>query len=117
MIPIRLRAPTGQSRLDVDQDSTLGHLVELIKKQTGLQNFSLKYSYPLKNLDIDASAQATLIRDLSLRGETLVVVPVDLAPAQPSPVAEPKPTSFVAKGIEPDETVLEWPARGGYMGK
>ncbi|KAL2163738.1 hypothetical protein VTH06DRAFT_5797 [Thermothelomyces fergusii] len=118
LIQISLRAPNGQSRVQIDDDATLKELVELVKEKTGLNNFTLKYGYPLKSLDISPSLQSTSIKELKLRGETIVVAPVDTTPpapvSQPAP-AEPKQKPFTPKGIEPDETSLEWPERGGYI--
>ncbi|KAK4177177.1 hypothetical protein QBC36DRAFT_138927 [Triangularia setosa] len=111
MIQIALRAPNGQSRIQVEDDSTLAELVNVIKSKTELERFTLKYGYPLKNLDI-TSSQSSTVKDLKLRGETIVVAPVDTTPA---PAPEPAKPAFVPKGIEPDETSLEWLARGGYM--
>jgi ubiquitin thioesterase OTU1 len=119
LITISLRAPNGQSRVQIDDDATLRELVELIKTKTELSNFSLKYGYPLKSLDISPSLQDQSIKDLKLRGETIVVAPIDTAPPatalQPGSV-DAKPEPFKPKGIEPDETSLEWPERGGYIG-
>jgi ubiquitin thioesterase OTU1 len=115
MIPISLRAPNGQSRVQIDDDATLGELVQLVKAKTDLSNFSLKYGYPLKPLDISPSLQNASIKDLKLRGETVVVAPIDTTPPAAAS-AEPKPKPFTPKGIEPDETSLEWPERGGHIG-
>jgi len=110
LIQLRLRAPDGQARLEIDDSAPLQDLVALIRERTKLRNFSLKYGYPLKTLDVGPTAQDTPIRELSLRGETLVVAPLD----PPAPVEPPKP-KFTPKGIEPDETSLEWRDRGGYL--
>ncbi|KAK0669963.1 hypothetical protein QBC41DRAFT_355454 [Cercophora samala] len=112
MIQIALRAPNGQSRIQVEDESTLSDLVALIKSKTELERFTLKYGYPLKNLDLTPASQSSSIKDLKLRGETIVVAPIDTAPQTPP---EPPKPAFVPKGIEPDETSLDWPARGGYM--
>jgi ubiquitin thioesterase OTU1 len=120
LIPISLRSPNGQSRVQIDDDATLRELVELIKAKTELSNFSLKYGYPLRGLDISPSLQDASIKDLKLRGETIVVAPIDTAPPAPAmqPAStEPKPKPFTPKGIEPDETSLEWPERGGHIGE
>ncbi|KAK4642037.1 ubiquitin-specific protease otu1 [Podospora bellae-mahoneyi] len=115
MIQIALRAPNGQSRIQVEDESTLSDLVALIKSKTELERFSLKYGYPLKNLDISLSSQSSSIKDLKLRGETIVVAPIDTAPAPAPEPAKPAKPAFVPKGIEPDETSLEWASRGGYI--
>jgi ubiquitin thioesterase OTU1 len=116
LIQISLRSPNGQSRIQIDDDATLRELVELIKSKTEISNFTLKYGYPLKPLDISPSLRDASIKDLKLRGETIVVAPIDTAP--PVPVStKPEPKPFTPKGIEPDETSLEWPERGGHIGK
>lgn len=119
-IQISLRAPNGQSRIQIDDESTLRDLVELIKAKTEIASFALKYGFPPKPLDISPSEQDKSIKDLRLRGETIVVAPSDPRPPatdmQPAS-AEPKPKSFTPKGIEPDETSLHWGERRGYLGK
>jgi ubiquitin thioesterase OTU1 len=115
MIQIRLRAPNGQARIEVDDEANLGALIGLVKEKTELIDFSLKYGYPLKNLDIGLDAQETPIKELQLRGETLTVVPIEAPAPVAIPQAPPKP--FTPKGIEPDETSLEWPERGGHIGR
>lgn len=123
-IPIRLRAPNGQHRLDVDPTATLRDLIGLIKEKTEVSKFLLKYSYPLKELDTSDAALSSSVQDLKLRGETMVVVPLDSPSqtataqgAQRSADVQPPPKPFTAKPMEPDETVVEWPERGGYLGK
>lgn len=118
-VQISLRAPNGQSRIQVDEESTLKELVELIKAKTELNNFTLKYGYPLRTLDTSAPSLGSTVKDLKLRGETIVVARLDSPPPatsiQAAP-AQPQPKPFTPKGIEPDETSLEWPERGGYIG-
>lgn len=114
LIPISLRSPKGQTRIQIDDDATLGELVTLIKTTTELGEFTLKYGYPPKSLDISPSLRGKSIKDLKLRGEAIIVAPVDTAPLVP---AESAPEPFKPKGIEPDETSLEWAERGGYIGE
>lgn len=116
-IQVRLRAPNGQARVEIDEESPLSELVDLIKSKTELSMFSLKYGYPLKTLDISPNAQGIAVKELQLRGETIVVAPLESPQPAAAPAAQPQPKSFTPKGIEPDETSLEWPARGGYIGK
>jgi len=118
-IQIRLRAPNGQARVEVDDEATLGDLIGLIKEKTGLVDFSLKYGYPLQNLDIGLDAQEKRVKEFQLRGETIVVAPMEAPTSvmipQEAP-AKPAPKPFTPKGIEPDETSIEWPERGGHIG-
>ncbi|KAK0724826.1 hypothetical protein B0H67DRAFT_116688 [Lasiosphaeris hirsuta] len=112
-IQVRLRAPKGQARLEIDDESSLKDLIDLIKTETALSSFSLKYGYPLENLDISPASQSATVKELQLRGETIVVAPTE-TPISP-PADAPKPKPFTPKGIEPDETSLEWPDRGGHI--
>jgi ubiquitin thioesterase OTU1 len=122
-VQIRLRGPNGQVRLDVEEQTTLRDLVELIKEKTEVNSFSLKYGYPLAELKTDPGALSLTVGELKLRGETIVVVPHESATAeataqgaQKSADVQSVPKPFTAKGMEPDETVVEWPKRGGYLG-
>lgn len=126
-VAIRLRAPNGQHRLDVDPTTTLKDLVGIIKEKAEVSKFMLRYSYPLKELDMSEPALSSSVQDLKLRGETVVVVPLDVPStavaqanaqgAQTSADVQPPPKPFKAKPMEPDETVVEWPERGGFLGK
>lgn len=101
----------------VDENTTLNKLLGLIKQETGLEKFSLKYGYPLKNLETSPEALGSTVMDLRLRGETIVVAPLEPRPVEPAEASREKQNpAFVPKGVEPDETVLEWPDRGGFMG-
>ena len=124
LIQISLRSPNGQVRVQIDDDATLRELVELIRDKTNIASFALRYGYPPAPLDISTPSKLeSSIKGLKLRGETIVVFRDDAAPqpqAAPaasaeSSVAKPKP--FTPKGIEPDETSLEWPERGGHIGR
>ena len=118
-IQIRLRGPAGQARVDIDDEKPLGELVRLIKETTQLIDFTLKYGYPLKNLDIGLDELEKPVKEFQLRGETIVVVPIEApqATAIGQGAAKPNtPPKFTPKGIEPDETSLEWSERGGHIG-
>ena len=122
LVQISLRAPNGQSRIHIDDESTLQDLIEIIAEKTGLKSFTLKYGYPPKDLDITPPALERGIQNLKLRGETIVVVPLETRPASPVSQPAPKPSipqpqAFVPKSVEPDETSVEWPERGGHLGE
>lgn len=105
-------------RLEVDEESMLGDLVDLIKEKTGVKDCSLKYGWPLKALELSPAALQTTVRDLNLRGETIVVVPLETESsrgAAAEPVKQKKQAPVLAKPMEPDETVVEWPERGGFV--
>ncbi|KAL2268095.1 hypothetical protein VTJ83DRAFT_2941 [Remersonia thermophila] len=115
LIRISLRSPSGQSRLEIDDEAPLRDLVSLIREKSGLDKFSLKTGYPPKSLDISEPAQNVPIRELSLKGETIVVAPTDTQPAPPPAESQPAPKPFAPKAVEPDETAISWPERGGYL--
>ncbi|KAK0611181.1 hypothetical protein B0T14DRAFT_487975 [Immersiella caudata] len=113
-IQIRVRAPNGQTRIEIDDEEKLGSLIRLVKDKTELLDFTLKYGYPLKNLDMSLDAQEKEVKEFGLRGETLTVVPTEAPVTEAIPQAPP-PKPFMPKGIEPDETSLEWPERNGHI--
>ena len=125
-VPIRLRGPNGLARLDADQDTQLAQLVDLIKEKSGVKTFSLKYGWPLADLDLSPASLHRTVEELKLRGETIVVVPLEntndtstVASSQPSAsdsAAAEAQELFQPKPMEPDETVISWPERGGYVG-
>ena len=123
-VPIRVRGPNGQVRLEVEEETTLKDLIELIKEKTEVNSFSLKCGYPLTELKTDREALSSTVIELKLKGELIVVVPheSDTATAtaqgaQRSADIQPAPKPFTAKKMEVDETVVEWPERGGYLGE
>ncbi|KAK0648767.1 hypothetical protein B0T16DRAFT_456223 [Cercophora newfieldiana] len=113
-IQMRVRAPNGQTRIDIDDEEKLGALIRLVKDKTELLDFTLKYGYPLQNLDMSLDSQEKPIKEFQLHGETLTVVPTEAPITEAIPQAAP-PKPFTPKGIEPDETSLEWPERGGHI--
>jgi ubiquitin thioesterase OTU1 len=108
-------------RLEVEDDTTLKTLLSLIKEKTELSKFTLKYGWPPRDWDVDTIAPTTTVQELNIKGETIVVVPSESATAADVPAhpVEQAPTkeSFRPKAIEPDETVVEWTDRSGYMGR
>jgi ubiquitin thioesterase OTU1 len=125
-VQLRVRGPDGIARLEVEGDATMGQLVELIKDKTNVSTFTLKYGYPLKDLDLNPQTEDKTVSDFRLHGETLIIVPLEAssagpAPAPQMPATEPQATEpgsavFEPKSVEPDETVLAWPERRGSLG-
>ncbi len=117
-IQVRLRAPSGQARLELEDTATYAQFLELVLKTTGLKRVSLKYGYPLKDLQLGPDEAHTTVKDLKLHGETIVVASLESASPTPPPApAAPEEPKFAPKGVEPDETVVKWPERGGFMGE
>ena len=117
-VKVRLRGPAGQAQIELEDTASYARLLELVQEKTGLKSFSLKYGYPLRDLKPTPEELDLTVRDLKLHGETIVVAPLEsAAPAPPPPPAAAPVPEFVPKGVEPDETVVRWPDRGGFMGK
>jgi len=106
-------------------------LVQIIKDKMNVrEGFSLKAGFPPAALDLTAST--TPLKDLNLNGETLTLVPREeeqeesidstplsgsLLPQESGSSRTPQQSTFVPKGVEPDETTMvEWQEGGGYIG-
>jgi ubiquitin thioesterase OTU1 len=82
----RLRGPTGQSVITLNDDATLGDLNTAITKETSLSRFDIKIGFPPKTLDLDHLDTTKTLSDLDLRlnGEQLLVAAKDPAPREQS---------------------------------
>ncbi|EAW09153.1 ubiquitin-specific protease OTU1 [Aspergillus clavatus NRRL 1] len=85
---IRIRGPTGQSTVTLDDTATINDLRVKIVEKTGLTAYDVKYGYPgLKSLDLDALQSDEKIKDISvnLNGEQLLITrKEDSAPPPPT---------------------------------
>ncbi|CAG8133477.1 unnamed protein product [Penicillium olsonii] len=98
---IRVRGPSGQSTITLDESSTIKELRDQIAEKTDLVTFDVKYGYPLKPLDLDdyPSSQKLGETGIKLNGESLIVAQKegtarpgnDDAPAQPATSTRPAP--------------------------
>ncbi|RAL08415.1 ubiquitin-specific protease OTU1 [Aspergillus homomorphus CBS 101889] len=73
---IRIRGPTGQSTVLLDDDATVDVLRRRITESTGLADFDVKYGYPqIKTLSLDGITLRQKLSDLglNLNGEQLIV--------------------------------------------
>ncbi|KAF7503352.1 hypothetical protein GJ744_003958 [Endocarpon pusillum] len=71
----RVRGPTGQSIITLNDDATVGDLNRSITKETSLSAFEIKIGYPPKLLDLDNLSIARPLSDqgVKLNGEQLLV--------------------------------------------
>jgi len=120
-IRFRVRGPDWTDTITAKEDWTIGQLLDYIKEKRGVDGFQLKYGWPPKVMDtvnLDATFGA-----LNLKGETMTLVPAEsadatAAPAPAAPAApEPEKPAFKPKPVEPDETVVDWPEKSGYLGE
>jgi ubiquitin thioesterase OTU1 len=88
---IRVRGPSGQSTITLDDSANIKDLHNQIAEKTGLAIFDVKYGYPLKPLELDTYPSDQKIADtgINLNGESLIVAqkegatrPTDEAPSQ-----------------------------------
>lgn len=85
---MRVRGPSGQSTMTLDDSASISDLREQIAEKTGLTSFSVKYGYPdLKPLDLDRFQPDQKVSDtgVNLNGEQLIVAVRDSA----APLDEP----------------------------
>lgn len=96
----RVRGPSGQSTVSLNESATIHDLRRKIAEKTGIASFDVKYGYPdLKPLSLDDFHPDQRISDIevNLNGEQLIVAaresaapPPDATLSQPGP-AFPKP--------------------------
>ncbi|KAJ6178383.1 hypothetical protein N7519_008844 [Penicillium mononematosum] len=102
---IRVRGPSGQSTVTLDDAATIKDLRTQIAEKTGLATFDVKYGYPLKPLELDSFQpdQGILEVGINLNGESLIVAQKEgasrgvsddaltarTAPPQPSQPSQP----------------------------
>ncbi|KAJ6115117.1 hypothetical protein N7486_000895 [Penicillium sp. IBT 16267x] len=73
---MRVRGPSGQSTVSLDESATVHDLRTQIAEHTGLASFNVKYGYPnLKPLELDQFQSDQYITDIgvNLNGEQLIV--------------------------------------------
>jgi ubiquitin thioesterase OTU1 len=99
---IRVRGPSGQSTISLDDSASIKDLRDQIAEKTGLATFDVKYGYPLKPLELDnyPSEQKITEIEINLNGESLIVAQkegttrpaTDGAPSQPATSSRAAPS-------------------------
>ena len=108
---LRVRGPSGQSTITLDDSATVDNLRAQIAEKTSLTSFDVKYGYPtLKHLDLDRLPpdQKVSSIDVNLNGELLIVAHRegdarrnDTPPSKPDPVAQ-HPSQQPSTSLKPD---------------
>ncbi|GAD99867.1 OTU-like cysteine protease, putative [Paecilomyces variotii No. 5] len=83
---VRVRGPSGQSTITLDDGATVDDLRSQIQEKTGLEAFDLKYGFPdIKPLALDQFSPTQQLSDIgiNLNGEQLIATRKDGAPQQP----------------------------------
>ncbi|PGH31103.1 ubiquitin thioesterase OTU1 [[Emmonsia] crescens] len=72
---IRIRGPSGQSTISLDESATIHDLQAQISEKTALTSYDIKYGYPPKPLDLDQLDPARSITEIgtNLNGEQLII--------------------------------------------
>ncbi|KAJ5594533.1 uncharacterized protein N7459_000741 [Penicillium hispanicum] len=94
---LRVRGPSGQSTVSLDDSATVHDLRAQIAEKTGLSSFDVKYGYPnLKPFDLDSFQPDLRISDIgvSLNGESLIVAQREGVTLTPPSHAPPKQSHY-----------------------
>jgi ubiquitin thioesterase OTU1 len=86
---LRIRGPQGVSTISIEDTATWGELKSAISSSTSVPEFDVKYGYPPKALDTTSIDAATQLSDIgiSLNGEQLTIVPINLQAALSNPLS------------------------------
>lgn len=76
---LRIRGPSGQSTVNLDDTATIATLRKSITDQTSLTSYDVKFGYPPKPLPLDRYSpdQSLATLDIKLNGEQLLVTRSD----------------------------------------
>lgn len=128
----RYKGPAGTGVLSLEDDATVGQLFDLIRAQSGITAFTLKYGWPLKTLD--QAQKEENAKSLGLNGETFTIVPDESSLPAPAPAPAPAaaPSSSSAAPLTgsssmwgdpsppirgPESVSVPWPQREGTLCK
>lgn len=86
---MRIRGPSGQSTVSLDDGATVDTLRKQITESTSLSAFDVKYGYPPKPLSLDQYDPRKLLSELDIKldGEQLLVAGVEGATGSQGPEA------------------------------
>lgn len=107
---LRVRGPSGQSTITLDDSATVQDLRGQIAEKTGITSFDVKYGYPdLKPLDLDRFQPTQLLTEtgVNLNGEQLIVAQRESA--APPPAQQPPPPSEPESAMKPEKTADDPP--------
>ncbi|KAJ5766442.1 uncharacterized protein N7511_004058 [Penicillium nucicola] len=87
---IRVRGPSGQSTITLDDTATIKDLQNQIAEKTGLTAFDVKYGYPLQPLELGSFQPDQTISEtgVKLNGESLIVASKEATKPPSEPTRE-----------------------------
>jgi ubiquitin thioesterase OTU1 len=72
---VRLKGPGGTATLSLDDDDTVGDLIDQIAEKTSVSSFEVKYGYPPKPLLLGERRKQLKDLGVKLNGESLTISP------------------------------------------
>ncbi|EKV16747.1 OTU-like cysteine protease, putative [Penicillium digitatum] len=126
---IRVRGPSGQSTITLDDTATIKDLQIQMAEKTGLATFDIKYGYPPKPLELHSFQQDQRILEtgINLNGESLIVAQKEgttrgvsdytstacTAPSQPARPAQPSRSQIPQGNTAEDPPEIASPEHAG----
>ena len=104
----RYRSPLGTGHLSLDDDVTVRVLFEILRAETGIEHFTIKYGLPMAMKTITLDQATEKAQSLGIKGETLTIVPVD----DGGTVTR---SSAGDHKNDTDEAIVPWPEREGSL--
>jgi len=100
---VRVRGPSGQSVITVDEAATVQDLRDQIAKETSLSSFDVKLGYPPKPLFLEQfpSSQGLSDAGIKINGEQLIVSRKDSSTQREGLTSSPSNTATSTKGAAP----------------
>ncbi|KAI5307663.1 ubiquitin-specific protease otu1, partial [Ascosphaera atra] len=81
---LRIRGPSGQATVTLDNTSPIESLKAHITEKTGLSSYTVKYGYPPKPLDLTTVSPSDPVSSIGIAdGEQLTVAASETPPQQP----------------------------------
>lgn len=125
----RYKGPAGTGVVEVNDDASVQSLLDVIRSETGIQCFSIKYGPPMAMKTLDYSDLNQTARTLGLHGETLTIVPDQERSVSPIPTApkislssqqqnqDSQRQSRMQSGEQPEDINVPWAEREGTLCK
>ena len=74
---VRLKGPGGTATVSLEDDDTVGDLLDQIAEKTSVPSFEVKYGYPLQPLLLEEREKKLKDLGVKLNGESLTISPKD----------------------------------------
>lgn len=107
---IRVRGPSGQSTISLEDTATIQDLIDQIGEKTALSSFDVKHGYPPTPLDFRQFEPRTTLAETSIKfdGEQLLITRKE-ASAAPESAPAPAPSQSEQRGVLPKDAAGKQP--------